>query len=205
MNRRTGSGLPAVSCKYPRLFFNESVKIKRSLDSLEFPFRIKLVKGSEIRNISGRKLGDRSFEIEIHGRSIDSCKSFCYIIAVNIAFCLDPGRNIYVSDLLYDYAANLVEATRESSDIAVGASPRALLAFVSAAKALAFVRGRNNCIPDDFKELAVPVLAHRLTVRSHGALSKDGKFISKRDTAAGLINGILGRVPCPTEDFSTKI
>ena len=113
-------------------------------------------------------------------------------------------KNVFVSDLLYDYAAQIVEATRESSDIAVGASPRALLAFVSAAKALAFIRGRNNCIPDDFKELAVPVLAHRLTIRSHGALSKDGKFISKRDTAAGIINGILGRVPCPTEDFSTN-
>ena len=113
-------------------------------------------------------------------------------------------KNVFVSDLLYDYAAKIVEATRESSDIAVGASPRALLAFVSAAKALAFIRGRNNCIPDDFKELAVPVLAHRLTIRSHGALSKDGKFISKRDTAAGIINGILGRVPCPTEDFSTN-
>ena len=113
-------------------------------------------------------------------------------------------KNVFVSDLLYDYAAKIIEETRESTDIAVGASPRALLAFVSAAKALAFIRGRNNCIPDDFKELAVPILAHRLTIRSHGALSKDGKFISKRDTAAGIINGILGRVPCPTEDFSTN-
>ena len=111
-------------------------------------------------------------------------------------------KNVFVSDLLYDYATKIIEETRESTDIAVGASPRALLAFVSAAKALAFIRGRNNCIPDDFKELAVPILAHRLTIRSHGALSKDGKFISKRDTAAGIINGILGRVPCPTEDFS---
>ncbi len=114
------------------------------------------------------------------------------------------AKNIFVSDLLYDYAARIVEATRESSEIAVGASPRALLAFVSAAKALAFVRGRNNCIPDDFRELAVPVLAHRLTIRSHGALSKDGKFISKRDTAAGIIEKILGTVSCPTEDLSNK-
>lgn len=111
-------------------------------------------------------------------------------------------KHVYVSDLLYDYAAKIVEATRTSSDIAVGASPRALLAYVSAAKALAFVRGRNNCIPDDFKELAVPVLAHRLTIRSQGGLSKDGKFLSKRDLAAGIISRLLGSVPCPTEDFS---
>lgn len=111
------------------------------------------------------------------------------------------AKAIYVADILYDYAANIVEATRESSDIAVGASPRALLAFVSAAKALAFVRGRSNCVPDDFKELAVPVLAHRLTIRSQGALSKDGKFLSKRDLAADIVTRILNSIPCPTEDF----
>ena len=114
------------------------------------------------------------------------------------------ARKIYVSDLLYDYASRIVEATRESSDIAIGASPRALLAYVSAAKALAFVRGRNNCVPDDFKELAVPVLAHRLTIRSGGALSKSGKFVSKRDMAADIVTKLLNSVTCPTEDFSRK-
>ena len=111
-------------------------------------------------------------------------------------------KNVYVSDLLYDYATRIVEATRESGDIAVGASPRALLAYVAAAKALAFVRGRNNCIPDDFKELAVPILAHRLTVRSQRSVSGEGRFMSKRDSAAELINKILNEVSCPTEDFS---
>ena len=111
-------------------------------------------------------------------------------------------KNVFVSDLLYDYAARIVEATRESNEVAIGASPRALLAYVSAAKALAFVRGRSNCIPDDFKELAVPVLAHRLTIRSHGSLAGTGKFLSKSETASNIINKILADVPCPTEDFS---
>ncbi len=111
------------------------------------------------------------------------------------------AKQVYVSDLLYDYATRIVEATRESSDVTVGASPRALLAYVSAAKALAFVRGRENCIPDDFKELAVPVLAHRISVRAQRALSNEGRFLSKRDTAADIINRILGSVTCPTEDF----
>ncbi|MBR4556847.1 MAG: AAA family ATPase, partial [Clostridiales bacterium] len=113
-------------------------------------------------------------------------------------------KTVYVSDLLYDYATQIVEATRESSEIAVGASPRALLAYVAAAKALAFVRGRDNCIPDDFKELAVPILAHRLTIRSQRSVSGDGKFLTKRDSAAEIINRILNSVPCPTEDFSRK-
>lgn len=114
----------------------------------------------------------------------------------------EKARNVFVSDLLYDYAARIVEATRNSSDIAVGASPRALLAFVQAAKALAFIRGREHCVPDDFKELAVPVLAHRLTVRMQRVISKDSGFMSKRDVAAELINRILDEVTCPTEDLS---
>ena len=119
-----------------------------------------------------------------------------------LASMQDQAKKIFVSDLLYDYAARIIEATRESSDITVGASPRALLAFVYAAKALAFVRDRNNCIPDDFKELAVPVLAHRLTVSSGGTISRNGKFVSKRDLAADALTKILGSVTCPTEDFS---
>ena len=114
----------------------------------------------------------------------------------------EQAKNIFVSDLLYDYAAKIVEATRQSDDIAIGASPRALLAFVAAAKARAFVRDRTNCIPDDFKSLAVPVLAHRLTVRLQRAVSKDVKFLSKRDMAEQLVKKILEEVPCPTEDFS---
>ena len=114
----------------------------------------------------------------------------------------EQSKKVFVSDLLYDYAARIVEATRESSEIAVGASPRALLAFVASAKALAFVRGRDHCIPDDFRELAVPVLAHRLTIRLQRAVSKDAKFLSKRDMAEEIMNRILDDVTCPTEDFT---
>jgi MoxR-like ATPase len=110
-------------------------------------------------------------------------------------------QDIFVSDLLYDYATNLVEATRSSSEIRIGASPRALLAFVAAARALAFLRGRTHCVPDDFKELAVPVLAHRLSMHASGMSSKDGGFISQHDYAASVLSGILNNVPCPTEDF----
>ncbi len=114
----------------------------------------------------------------------------------------NQAKKITVSDLLYDYAARIVEATRESDDIIVGASPRALLAFVAAAKALAFIRGREHCIPDDFKELAVPVLAHRLTVDAQFSLSKENKFLSKTDLSESVIDRILDEVVCPTEDFS---
>ncbi len=114
----------------------------------------------------------------------------------------DKAKHTAVSDLLYDYAARIVEATRESPDVTMGASPRALLALVSAAKALAFVRGRDYCIPDDLKELAVPVLAHRLAVSPQRVIAKDSGFLSKRDIAENVIDKILNEVTCPTEDFS---
>ena len=85
----------------------------------------------------------------------------------------EQSKKVFVSDILYDYA-----------------------------KALAFVRGRDHCIPDDFKELAVPVLAHRLTIRLQRAVSKEAKFLSKRDMAEEIIGRILDDVTCPTEDFT---
>ena len=115
------------------------------------------------------------------------------------------ARKIFVSDLLFDYATSIVDATRHTSEIRVGASPRALLAFVAAAKALAYLRGRDHCVPEDFKELAVPVLSHRLSMQSSGVSSRnaDGTFMSQHDCAASVLNNILDSVPCPTEDFDS--
>lgn len=113
----------------------------------------------------------------------------------------EEAKKVHVSDLLYEYATAIVEATRNSPEVRVGASPRALLAFVAAAKALALLRGRNYCVPDDFKELAVPVLAHRLSLQTIGLSSKGGKFVSQHDFAASVVTDILKDVPCPTEEF----
>lgn len=114
----------------------------------------------------------------------------------------EEARNIVVADSLYGYAADIVEATRKSSEIRVGASPRALIAFVAAAKALALLRGRKQCIPEDFKELAAPVLAHRLSIHASGSFGADGTYVTQHDAAVNLVNKILESVPCPTEDFS---
>lgn len=116
----------------------------------------------------------------------------------------EDAKKVFVSDDLYAYATDIVEATRNSSDIRIGASPRALISYVAACKALALLRGRDYVTPDDFKELAVPVLAHRLTVRSAGSFGSDGTFVTARTVAASAINRILDTVSCPTEDFSRK-
>lgn len=72
---------------------------------------------------------------------------------------------IALEDKIFDYIATTVESTRKSSDILVGASPRAGIALLNCGKAMAAIRGRDYVIPDDVKELAIPVLRHRILLR----------------------------------------
>jgi MoxR-like ATPase len=70
-----------------------------------------------------------------------------------------------VEDKVFNYIYEIVRATRDSSDILVGASPRAGIALLNCAKAVAALRGREFVIPDDVKEMALPVLRHRVLLR----------------------------------------
>jgi MoxR-like ATPase len=79
-------------------------------------------------------------------------------------------REIYVDQAVADYIIRLVAATREHADVYLGASPRGSLHLYKAAQALAAISGRDYVIPDDVKQLAVPVLGHRLIVRSQASL-----------------------------------
>ncbi len=71
-------------------------------------------------------------------------------------------ERVRVEESVRDYLMAIVGATRRSPGFALGASPRAALAFQRAAQAAALVDGRRYVVPDDLKALAVPVLAHRL-------------------------------------------
>lgn len=82
-------------------------------------------------------------------------------------------RSVRVEDSLADYLLDLIEATRDHADIQLGVSTRAALALYRAAQALALVEGRAYVVPDDIKQLAVPVLAHRLLVRRGKGSSGD--------------------------------
>jgi len=73
-------------------------------------------------------------------------------------------RCIHVDESLLDYLMAIVDATRKSEFLVLGASPRAALSLRRAAQASAYIDGRNYCIPDDIKLLAPFVLAHRLVV-----------------------------------------
>jgi MoxR-like ATPase len=79
-------------------------------------------------------------------------------------------KEIYVDQGVADYIVRLVGATREHPDVYLGASPRGSLHLYKAAQAMAAINGRDYVIPDDVKQLAVPVLGHRLIVRSQASL-----------------------------------
>ncbi len=153
-----------------------------------------------------------SMEYPTHDESRDILKRFAsedplesldaVASADDIAKMSAESRKVFVSAVVLDYAINIVEATRNAPEVRIGASPRALLTYVAAARALALIRGRDHVIPDDLKELAVPVLAHRLTLQS-GSFGGDGKFMSNRERAAKTVEDILDSVTCPTEDFSS--
>ena len=94
-----------------------------------------------------------------------------------------------VSEPVMTYIAALCEAARDPGKVRLGPSPRAMLNLMRACQALAAVRGRDFVIPDDVKEMAVPVLAHRVIMRGmHG------------QNAEAFIRELLTQVPAPTEE-----
>lgn len=95
-----------------------------------------------------------------------------------------------VSEDVMAYMAQLCEAARNPEKVRLGPSPRALLALMRCCQALAAIRGRDYVIPDDVKELAVPVLAHRILVRG----------ISYQADSKQFVRNLLQSVPVPTEN-----
>jgi MoxR-like ATPase len=92
------------------------------------------------------------------------------------------------SDLL-DYVMALVTATRRDSQIQVGASPRGGLALVQLARGQAVLSGRDYVIPDDIKHVAVPALAHRVTLRP--------ELWVRQVSADTVVETLLSSVPVP--------
>jgi MoxR-like ATPase len=102
-------------------------------------------------------------------------------------------ESVRVSDALIEYAMSIVEETRRSPVLAVGVSTRGVLAWYRAAQAYALIEGRDYCIPDDFKGLAIPALAHRVMLTA--AQESLGRA---RQEAERAISDAVSRVPIPT-------
>lgn len=102
-------------------------------------------------------------------------------------------KEVFVHPEIEKYMVEIVSETRKKDRVIMGASPRAALALLRACKAYAALSGRNYCIPDDVKTLAVPVLAHRLKL-SYGY----GQGLESKE----VIREILEEIPAPTEEFA---
>ncbi|WP_135825294.1 AAA family ATPase [Halorussus ruber] len=93
------------------------------------------------------------------------------VTAEDILAAQEVVDDVHVEEAIKGYLRELVNATRESVDVKYGASPRATLLFLNAAKARAAIHGRDYVIPDDVKALARPVLTHRLVPSAEADLS----------------------------------
>ncbi|MBS1906538.1 MAG: MoxR family ATPase [Actinobacteria bacterium] len=98
-------------------------------------------------------------------------------------------ERIHVEDDLIRYAVHLTRATRTAPNVAVGASPRGSQALILLARALAAIEGRGFVRPDDVKRIAVPVLAHRLTLTPQ-AWAQGVDPVS-------VVAGVVGATPVP--------
>ena len=96
---------------------------------------------------------------------------------------------VHVGAAVGRYMVALATATRESSEVEVGASPRGSLALLRLARARAALEGRDFVVPDDVKAIAVPALAHRLVLRP--------ELWVRRVDAADVVQRVLDGVPAP--------
>ena len=99
------------------------------------------------------------------------------------------AAGVFADERLKQYVLELVRATRNDPAIRLGASPRALLAYLRTAKAYAWLNGRDHLIPDDLKKLAIPVLAHRILLS--GAAIESGSGVT------AVLTEILDRTAIP--------
>ncbi|MEU0989694.1 MoxR family ATPase [Streptomyces sp. NPDC005953] len=128
--------------------------------------------------------------LDVHGGAspLDDLQPVAH--AHDILKLIDAVRSVHVAESIRRYAVELVGATRSHPDLRLGASPRATLHLLRAARATAALSGRDYALPDDVQSLVVQVLAHRLLPTAQAQLN--GR------TAEQVVLEILQRTPVPT-------
>lgn len=103
----------------------------------------------------------------------------------------EAADKVKVDESLLDYILAIVEATRRSERLLLGVSPRGTIFLQKAAKAMAVTEGRDYCIPDDIKRLAVPVLSHRVIT------SAKAGYRGRNEDAEEVIKNIIDSIEVP--------
>ena len=101
--------------------------------------------------------------------------------------------DVTISQEIYDYLLEIVNKTRRHENVLLGLSPRATLTMTKCAKVWAKMHQRDYVIPDDIKQLVIPVFAHRLVLK--------GFTYTNEQTPESVLHDILKECTVPTEDF----
>ena len=126
----------------------------------------------------------------------DPLDTLTKVIEVSDIVAMQKEANeVYVHPSMLEYIAAIAEATRKETGVVMGVSTRGSLALLKAAKAYAYIQGRNYVVPEDVKTLAIPVLAHRIILNFGYHKESDSKQKLKE---------ILDKQPVPTEEFDKK-
>ncbi|MEU5155176.1 MoxR family ATPase [Glycomyces sp. NPDC021274] len=106
-----------------------------------------------------------------------------------VAQMAEMAKNVYIAEPLYAYLVQLANATRNHPQVAVGVSPRGLIALTRAASVFALSQGRTYIIPEDVKALAGPVFSHRIQTAPDAAM--------RGVTGAQIVTDAFDQVPVP--------
>ncbi len=135
---------------------------------------------------------DRRAELEILDADFaaDSSLISPVVEVADVSMMIQAANRVRMVDAIKNYLVDLAVASRTHPAISLGLSPRATVQMGRAARALAASRGRDYVIPDDVKELAIPVFAHRIDVRH--------EFAAQGMTRADAVTEVLASVPVPS-------
>lgn len=104
----------------------------------------------------------------------------------------DYARAIHVDDTVAAFMLSITRATREHDLIQLGASPRGSLALYEACQAIALVEGRDFVTPGDVKKMAIPVMSHRILIKSRG-----GNPAASALERSRIVAEVVNAVPVP--------
>ncbi len=136
-----------------------------------------------MRSRSGQAAGDPLQDIEAVAEAAD-------VLAIQ-----EEVARVRVENSLLDYALEIIGKTRQAPELALGVSPRGSLMLQRAAQARAYLDGRDFCLPDDFKRLVVPVLAHRIIAGAKHA--GQSATLKRADWAEAFLQEIVDSVRVP--------
>jgi MoxR-like ATPase len=126
-------------------------------------------------------------------RGVDPLDSITPVVSPEeVSRMIDLARSIFIGDAVEDYILDIVNATRTSDEIELGASPRSTLALARAGQAHALMEGRDFVIPDDIRAMAAPVLTHRILPSARVELRGRSK--------AQIVESLINDIPVPVEE-----